>query len=252
MPLSGQRSFRHIVLSAVIAGLITGVLITLVQMFTTVPLIAQAEVYERGGVKLDASVAAVKETADAAHDHSAHDHASETWAPKDGFERTFYTGVTSVLVAIAYALLLGACFSQMGSVGWRTGLALGVAGFLVFQLAPALGLPPQPPGSPYADLVARQLWWIGTAAATALGLGAWFYARSHSKALWIPVGIVLILLPHLIGAPQPIEGQVAILPKELSQRFALLALITAAIFWLVLGGIQGYVFGRLGQRQALG
>ncbi len=251
MPLSGQRSFRHIVLSAVIAGLITGVLITLVQMFTTVPLIAQAEVYEQGGVKPEASTPVAKETADAAHDHGAHDHGSATWEPKDGFERTFYTALTSVLVAIGYALLLGACFSQMRSVGWRTGLALGVAGFLVFQLAPALGLPPQPPGSPYADLVARQLWWVGTAVATALGLGAWFYARSHSKALWIPVGIVLILLPHIIGAPQPIEGQVAILPKELSQRFALLALITAAIFWLALGSIQGYVFHKLGQRRAL-
>ena len=250
MPLSGQRSFRHIVLSAVIAGLITGVLITLVQMFTTVPLIAQAEVYEQGGVKPEASVAAVKETADAAHDHSAHDHGATTWEPKDGFERTFYTGVTSVLVAIGYALLLGACFSQMRSVGWRTGLALGVAGFLVFQLAPALGLPPEPPGSPYADLVARQLWWVGTAVATALGLGAWFYARSHSKVIWIPVGIALILLPHVIGAPQAVEGQVAIVPHALSQRFALAALFTAAIFWLVLGSIQGYVFGRLGQRQA--
>ena len=250
MPLSGQRSFRHIVLSAVIAGLITGVLITLVQMFTTVPLIAQAEVYEQGGVKPEASVAAVKETADAAHDHSAHDHGATTWEPKDGFERTFYTGVTSVLVAIGYALLLGACFSQMRSVGWRTGLALGVAGFLVFQLAPALGLPPEPPGSPYADLVARQLWWVGTAVATALALGAWFYARSHSKVIWIPVGIALILLPHVMGAPQAVEGQVAIVPHALSQRFAFAALFTAAIFWLVLGSIQGYVFGRLGQRQA--
>ena len=130
MPLSQQRSFRHIVLSAVIAGLITGVLITLVQMFTTVPLIAQAEVYEQGGGKPEAG-AVVPEAADAADDHSAHDHEAGTWAPKDGFERTFYTGLTSVLVAIGYALLLGACFSQMRSVGWRAGLALGVAGFLV-------------------------------------------------------------------------------------------------------------------------
>jgi predicted cobalt transporter CbtA len=48
MPLSGQQSFRQIVLSAVVAGLITGVLVTLVQMFTTVPLIARAEVYRAG------------------------------------------------------------------------------------------------------------------------------------------------------------------------------------------------------------
>lgn len=247
MPLGEQRSFRHIVLSAVIAGLITGVLMTIVQLFTTVPLIAQAEVYERGDEKSGAGAPAADVAANTAHDHDA-----ALWEPKDGFERTFYTGLTSVLVAIGYALLLGARFSQMRSVGWRTGLALGVAGFLIFQLAPALGLPPEPPGSPYADLLARQLWWVGTAVATALGLGAWFYARSHSKVIWIPLGIALIALPHVIGAPQAVEGQVAMVPHELSQRFALVALFTAAIFWLVLGSIQGYVFGRLGQRQVLG
>jgi cobalt transporter subunit CbtA len=250
MPLSSQRAFRHIVLSAMIAGLITGILITLVQMFTTVPLIATAEVYEQGAVKA-ASVATTEAGVDAAHDRGDHDHGAASWKPKDGFERIFYTGVTTVLVAIGYALLLGACLSQMRAVGWRTGLAFGVAGFLVFQLAPALGLPPEPPGSPEADLGARQLWWIGAASSTALALGTWLYARSHSKVIWIPVGIVLLLLPHVIGAPQAIEGQVSAIPLELARRFATAALFTAAVFWLALGAIQGYVFGRLGQREAL-
>lgn len=238
MPLSTQQSFRHIVLSAMIAGLITGVLLTLVQLFTTVPLIAQAEVYEQGGAP-----------AAAPHNHSAHDHTAVAWEPKDGFERTFYTGVTTVLTAIGYALLLGAVFSQLRSVGWKTGLGLGIAGFLIFQLAPALGLPPEPPGSPYADLFARQLWWVGTAMATALAFGAWGYSHSHSKAIWIPVGIVLILLPHVIGAPQPAPGQTTIVPHELSQRFAIMALCTAALFWLVLGSVQGFIFSKLGQRR---
>jgi cobalt transporter subunit CbtA len=247
VPLSAQRSFRHIVLSAVIAGLVTGVLLTLVQLFTTVPLIAQAEVYEQRAEQPSASAAAP-----AHQEQDAHDHADGAWEPKDGFERAFYTGVTTVLAAIGYALLLGACFSQLRLVGWRTGLGLGVAGFLIFQLAPAIGLPPEPPGSPYADLFARQIWWVGTAVATALAFGAWWYARSHSKAIWIPVGIVLILLPHIIGAPQPVAGQTAIVPHELSQRFALMALFTAAVFWLVLGSVQGFVFSKLDRRHALG
>jgi cobalt transporter subunit CbtA len=234
MPLSAQQSFRHIVLSAVIAGLITGVLLTLVQLFTTVPLIAQAEVYEQGAVAT-----------------ASHDHGASTWEPKDGFERTFYTGVTTVLTAIGYAFLLGAVFSQLRAVGWKTGLGLGIAGFLVFQLAPALGLPPEPPGSPYADLFARQVWWAGTAVGTALALGAWWFARSHSKAIWIPVGIVLILLPHIIGAPQPVPGQTTIVPHDLSQQFALMALFTASVFWLVLGSVQGFVFSKLGRRELI-
>ncbi len=246
MPLKEQRSFRHIVLSAVIAGLITGVLLTFVQLLTTVPLIAQAEQYEQQGASAVVSEAAAQ------HEINSHDHGSSAWAPKDGFERTFYTGVTTVLTAIAYALLLGACFSQLRSVGWKTGLALGVAGFLVFQLTPALGLPPRPPGALYADLAARQIWWVGTAIATALALASWWYARSHSRAIWIPVGIMLFLLPHVIGAPQPVAGQVAIVPHEFSQRFALMALLTAGLFWLVLGSVQGFVFDRLGQRSAVG
>ena len=238
MPLNAQQSFRHIVLSAVIAGLITGVLLTLVQLFTTVPLIAQAEVYEQGVAPLVAA-------------HSAHEHEATAWEPKEGFERTFYAGVTTVLTAIGYALLLGAIFSQLRAVGWKSGLGLGIAGFLVFQLAPALGLPPEPPGSPYADLSARQIWWVGTAIATALALGAWWYARSHSKAIWIPVGIVLILLPHVIGAPQPAPGQTTLVPHDLSQQFALMALFTAAVFWLVLGSVQGFVFSKLGRRELI-
>jgi cobalt transporter subunit CbtA len=156
--------------------------------------------------------------------------------------------VATVLTAIGYALLLGACFSQMRSVGWRTGLGLGVAGFVVFQLAPALGLPPQPPGAPVAELAPRQLWWLGTVVATALALGAWFYARNHSKLIWIPVGVVLLLLPHVIGAPQATEGQ-SLVPQELARSFAIAALTTAAVFWLVLGSIEGYLFDKWGQRQ---
>ncbi len=241
MPLGAQRSFRHIVLSAVIAGLITGALLTFVQMFTTVPLIAQAEIYEQGNTPPVATGAALP-----------HDHGASTWEPKDGFERTFFTGVTTILTAIGYALLLGAVFSQLRRVGWETGLGLGIAGFLIFQLAPAIGLPPGPPGSPYADLGARQIWWGSTALATASALGAWWYARSHSKAIWIPVGVVLILLPHLIGAPQPAPGQTIILPPELTQRFAIMALFTAGVFWLVLGSVQGFIFNKLGQRRVFG
>ncbi len=252
MPLSAQQSFRHIVLSAVVAGLITGLVVTLLQVFTTVPLIAKAEVYEKAAEAQLSAESVQVEPADVHHDHAAHDndgdhHGASAWEPKDGFERTFYTGVATVLAAIGYALLLGACFSQMQLVGWRTGLGLGVAGFIVFQLAPAIGLPPEPPGVLVAELVPRQVWWFGTVVATALALGAWFYARNHSKLIWIPVGVMLLLLPHVIGAPQAAEGQ-SVVPQELTRNFAIAALLTAAVFWLVLGGIEGYLFSKFSRR----
>jgi cobalt transporter subunit CbtA len=223
-------------LSALIAGSITGILVTFLQMVTTVPLIAQAELYEGRTQKQEADMSVSAKPSD-------HDHANRS--PKAGFERTFYTGLTTTLVAVGYALLLGACLSLLPSINWRTGLALGVAGYVVFQLAPAFGLPPEPPGLPQADLGARQIWWLATVVATAAGLWAWFYARTHSKRIWVPIGLSLIALPHLVGAPQVTEGQVAVVPHEIVQRFIVAALFAAAIFWLVLGALQGYVLGKL-------
>ncbi|MFO1351359.1 MAG: CbtA family protein [Gammaproteobacteria bacterium] len=238
--MTGQQSFRHIALSAIVAGLIAGLLVTLVMMFTTVPLIAKAEVYEKAG-ETGAPPAAI------AHHHEAqaaeHDHGANEWEPEDGFERAFYTGVATTLTAIGYALVLGACFAQMKAVGWKQGLALGLAGFAVFQLAPALGLPPEPPGMPVADLTARQLWWLGTALATALGLGAWFVAYIRKSIIWIVAGAVLLVVPHIIGAPQASEEH-ALVPHELARDFVIASLFTTAVLWISLGTIEGYLFGK--------
>ena len=73
MPLSAQQSFRHIVLSAVVAGLITGLVVTLVQVFTTVPLIAKAEVYEKAAEAQPSAESVQAAPADVHHDHAAHE-----------------------------------------------------------------------------------------------------------------------------------------------------------------------------------
>ena len=196
MPLTGYAAFRQIVWAALLAGVMTGVLMTLVQLVTTTPLIAQAEVYERR-----ASQAHEQHHSDAqAQAHPEGSHAE--WEPDDGLERTVYTALATILAAFGYALILGAALSLTRASGLRGGLVFGAAGFLVFQLAPALGLPPEPPGVPMAELLPRQLWWLGTVIATALALASWYFARTHSKRIWIPVGIVLMILPHVIGAPQ--------------------------------------------------
>jgi cobalt transporter subunit CbtA len=239
VPLTGYAAFRQIVWAALLAGVITGALMTFVQLVTTAPLIAQAEVYERR-----ASQAQEEHHGDAqAHGHDA------DWEPEDGFERTAYTGLATILTAFGYALLLGAALSLTRTAGLRAGLAFGAAGFLVFQLAPALGLPPEPPGVPMAELLPRQLWWLGTVIATALALASWYFARTHSKRVWIPVGVVLIILPHVIGAPHA-PAEVSAVPEELVRRFSVLALVTGAMFWLTLGALMGYLYRNRTVRQA--
>src|SRR5262249_14442040 len=160
--------FRSIVFSAVVAGGLAGLVVTAAQQFGTVPLILKAEVYERAAEDAHA-------TAHAAGQQHEHEHAEAGWAPPDGFERTAYTAAASVLTGIGFALLLGGIFTlRGGSVTWRDGLLWGLAGFLVFTVAPGLGLPPTLPGVPTAPLGPRQVWWTATAAATAGGLALLF------------------------------------------------------------------------------
>lgn len=240
--MSGFADFRRIVWSALFAGIFTGVLITLVQHVTTIPLIAAAETYEHGAPAPHEGIAAdTHAVEDAAHDHAAHGHSA--WAPAEGFERAFYTGLTTTLAGIGYALLIAATLALTRSTGPRAGLIVGVIGLAVFQLAPALGLPPEPPGVPAAPLFARQAWWIGTACSTALAFFCWFRFKTHRQRVLIPIGIALAVLPHLIGAPHA-PGHDAAVPPELVRRFAVMALLTAALFWISLGASTGFFWRR--------
>jgi len=200
--------FRAIVLSAMMVGFVAGAVITVVQFFTTVPLILSAEVYEHD----DAGAAAAKPDS-VAHEHAAHEHAagehaehehgSAAWEPKEGLQRNSLTAAANILTAIGFALLLAGIYALRGhAVAWHEGLLWGLAGFAVFTVAPGLGLPPELPGVPAAALEARQIWWVATAAATASGLGLLVLRRSVWAAA---LGVCLIALPHLIGAPQPAE-----------------------------------------------
>lgn len=244
--------FRRIALSALGAAIITGVLVTLVELFAVVPLIQKAELYEEGALNKSALVTpkvgnpAPQAGRTGADGHGDHDHGA---SGED--RRGLYTAIATFLTAIGYGFLLGALFSRMKSVGWKSGVALGVAGFAVFQLAPAIGLPPAPPGMAEADVILRQIWWVGTVIATGLGLAACYFAFAQKKHLWALAGVLLIVVPHLIGAPRPVEGE-NLVPDELVRNFAIVALLTAAVFWLVLGGVQGYLFGKLNEWQALG
>ncbi len=109
--------------------------------------------------------------------------------------------LADILTGVGFALLLGAGLTlRGGEVGWRQGLLWGLAGFATFTIAPSLGLPPQLPGSEAAPLFDRQLWWLGTAVATG---GALALIAFTTRARWTILGAVLIVLPHLYGAPEP-------------------------------------------------
>src|SRR5882724_6071401 len=231
--------FRSIVFSAALAGLIVGVVISIAQFFGTVPLIQQSEVYERKAV---AGTPTGHDHASAANDQNkAHSHESE-WEPEAGLQRNAFTVAANILTAIGFALLLTGVFAIRGrQVMWREGLLWGLAGFVVFTAAPGLGLPPELPGLPVAELAARQTWWIATAAATATGL----YLLAFRSTAWAAIlGLGLIALPHLIGAPVAPEFHSEV-PAALSHRFIVVVTLTSLLFWALLGVSTSIAFGRI-------
>jgi cobalt transporter subunit CbtA len=232
--------------AALIAGLIAGAVATVVQLTRLVPLIAIAEEYETAaaahhdhGAVGDHGTAA--DHGDGAASAAAAEDADE-WEPT-GWTRPAFTALFNALAGVGYGLLLVAGMTLAGRpMTGTTGLLWGLAGFVAFAAAPALGLPPELPGIPAADLVARQSWWIGTAAATAAGLAALaFGAATLVKA----AGGVLMVVPHLIGAPhlaEHVEG--AGVPADLAAQFVAASLLSALLFWLALGASAGHFLSR--------
>jgi cobalt transporter subunit CbtA len=213
--------FRKLMLVVLVSGAAAGFALFAVQHFTVIPLIEKAEVYET-----------------AAHPAP---HEDEGWQPADGWQRTSFTAVATVLSGIGFAALLFGSMALTGRpVGTRRGALWGMAAFACFGLAPALGLPPRPPGVAVADLYARQLWWAGTVIATALGL--WLLAREGRTWPLRICGVVCLLLPHWIGAPIA-SGQNAV-PAELVRQFAIASVATTGVFWLLLGTVGGFIYSR--------
>ena len=169
-----------------------------------------------------------------AADAADHDH--EGSAPSM-LQRHALTTLFAVLTYCGYGLVLLAGMRIVETLGFRIGLAQGLlwglAGFLAFQMMPALGLAPELPGTPAADLDARQIWWGVTAICTALGLGI----AAYGTVLWQRgLGVALLIAPHVWGAPE-LAGFGGVVPPELASAFAARSLGVGLATWVVLGGL---------------
>lgn len=230
--------FRRLFFTAALAGLAAGVLVSVVQEIGTTPLILEAETYESAGAAAGDATAETTATDDR---EAAGD---EEWAPADGIQRSGLTLVANIVTGIGFALLLVAAFAlRGGEMNWRKGLNWGLAGFAIFTLAPGLGLPPDLPGTQAAELLDRQIWWVATAVATAAGLGLIFFGKHVIAAL---AGIVLIVLPHVYGAPHPAEFG-ALAPVSLEKQYVVAVVVTSLLFWAALGSLSGHLYRRFGR-----
>lgn len=211
------------------SGTIAGLLLFFVQRFTTFPLIQKAEVYEEADAQ--------KETP------HAHEHGHEAWQPADGTERTLYTVVTTTAAGIGFALVFwGAAGLSSFNLNMKRGMLWGCAAFLCVNVAPSLGLPPQPPGVPVAPLYSRQLWWIFVVGLTAVGL--WLLLKKGNASYLRALGGVLVIVPHLVKAP--IAMGTSSVPPELIHQFAVDSILSMGFFWLTLGGVSGLLGEKTG------
>lgn len=224
--------FTRIARTAGFAGLFAALWLTLLQSFWVAPLILQAETYEK------APTAAVHEQAAAMA--PGHAHEAEAWEPEDGWQRLLSTTGGNLVVAVGFALMLAGLFTLRAPQRTGEGLLWGLAGFAVFCLAPTLGLPPELPGTAAADLTQRQIWWASAAASTAVGLALLVFAR---PPLLKVLGAAILLVPHLLGAPQP-EVHASLAPQALESQFKIASLLTNALFWLGLGLVSAWLFRR--------
>ena len=239
--------FRNIVLSAVVVGIISGVLYGVFQQAGISPIIYAAEGYE------------VSDDATASGHAHVHDdgvvHAHDGWAPADGAERIAYTYGANILTGIAFAIFLISLMalhnykSTKPPVDAGRGALWGIAALVTVFVAPALfGLHPEVPGTQAAALDSRQAWWVFCVASTGAGIAALYYL----PALFKLIGAVLVAAPHAVGAPHPAGGldfantdpnAVAAL-TELSQQFFWMTAAGMAIFCLLLGVLSGYATSR--------
>jgi cobalt transporter subunit CbtA len=228
-PVTEFPMLRRIILAALIAGVLSGLVTSALQQVLINPLLVDAEAYE-----LAASEVGL------AHDHDQRSFSS--------LERPFLTTLFNVLAGFGFALLLNAALAVYRThtsvePRMRAGLVWGAAGFLSFSLAPALGLFPALPGAVEADLVSRQIWWVTTAIMTAIGL-ALIASSWRGLISWRPValvlGIALLIAPHLLGAPAPPADAVSSVPSDIGWQFAITSMAVAFVFWLVLGGASAW------------
>ena len=132
------------------------------------------------------------------------------------------TGAGFAAILAAVSLLTGLPITRQNGMIW------GLCGFLAVTLAPAVGLPPELPGMPAADLFG------------APGLVGGHHRRHRRRHLsssprrreaWaIALAIVLIGLPHIIGAPVAATRRKR-RAAELAARFVANSIAANAMFW---------------------
>lgn len=221
--------FKTMLTSAVFAGAAVGVIAAFLQFWMVTPLLLEGELYETGARVHFATDGTTQSDAGGA---------PPVW---DEPARHLMTIGFNMVSFTAFALFMVAGFALAERAGHvmsaRKGMIWGLAGFIAIQLAPALGLPPELPGTVAAEVEIRQLWWVLTVIATLCGLALIAFGPVLAGLL----GAALIAAPHVWGAPH-LDTYFGVAAPELSAHFATASLGVSAIAWALLGLIAASIW----------
>jgi len=223
--------YSRILISAIFAGAAAGLFAGILQLIFVQPVLLHAELYESGELVHFGGTA-----------NSAHPALPGFDVMRDGLSLIF-----TMLIYTGYALLMIAMMNiaeeRGAQIDGRWGIIWGVAGFVAFHLAPGFTLAPEVPGVAAADVTARQVWWFATVISAAIAM--WLLAFGGNWAMW-GAAAVLLMAPHLIGAPEP-DSFTGPVPTEIGALFAARALGVGLAAWVLLGCFAGFLWQREGR-----
>lgn len=220
--------FKRIATSALYAGVLAGLVTGALQLVFVQPVLLHAELYELGELTHFG-----REAVKAQQEFGGIDPVRDGLSM--GVTALVYTGYAFLLVAaMALATMRGT------TVTARQGIVWGIAGFIAVQFAPAFSLAPEVPGVGTTDVYVRQAWWFFTTGAAAVAL--WLIAFGRHWAHWF-LAVVLLAVPHAIGAPEP-DYFAGAAPPELAAHFASRALGVGLVAWVLVGTLAGYFWSR--------
>ncbi len=227
--------------AALFAGLIAGLVAVVLQGLLMQRLILEAEEYEQG---IRTHFAGVPQAAAPQVDPDLGEAPAEE-ADEGLVHRYSLAFAADFIIFVAWGLIMVAGFAMAERLGKPitiyAALLWGIAGFAAVHILPGIGLPPELPGIPAADLAARQLWWIATVVASVTGLVLIGY--SAWNPFLIGFGVIILALPHLIGAPQ-LASFSGVAPPELAGEYVARSYAVAFIAWVTLGLAAGYFWTR--------
>ncbi len=221
--------FTRLLTSAVFAGAAAGLIAALLQLYFVQPVLLHAELYEGG---------------DLVHFGAESTNSAQPELPGFDALRDILSICFAMLIYAGYAMILVALMAlaegRGATVTARTGLIWGLAGFIAVHFAPGFTLAPEVPGVAAADIYVRQVWWYATVIAAAVAM--WLVAFGGNWLAW-GAAVVLLLAPHIIGAPEP-EMFTGPVPTEIGALFAARAFGVGMAGWVMLGAFAGYFWSR--------